>query len=218
MLGHDLLPRAFRPAGMAKERQTRHRQTSGVLRWIGASTVGFTVAGAVLHFPGSFPAGTGGTTLQPEAGLVGAVMGAITGALAGALLWWSIRPRALWTIVPATALGFAVTHALGDGLPTTVDYLPIGLAAGVVMGIAQLRAFGDPPEAVGYVAGSALGLGAGLALGLGIAGATGLLQQPWTPGVGAAQHAVVTVIAGAIWGWATGRRLFGGIRLSTTRV
>ncbi len=188
-----------------------------MLRWIAASTIGFTIAGAALHFPGSFPPGSGGTSFQAQAAVVGVVMGAVSGAVAGALLWLSIRPLASWIMVPATALGFSVSHALGDGLPANVDYLVIGLVAGAAMGIAQLRAFRERPEPLGYIAGSALGLAAGLILGLAIADATGLLRQPWTPGVGALQHVLVSAIAGALWGWATGRRVFRRT-LPTTRM
>ena len=178
-----------------------------MLRWVTASTIGFAIAGAALHFPGSFPVGSGGTSFQPQAAVVGAVMGAVSGAVAGALLWLSIRPRASWLIVPATAVGFAVSHALGDGLPASVDYLVIGLVAGAVMGVAQLRAFDDRPEPFGYIAGSALGLAAGLVLGLAVADAVGLMRQSWTPTVGALQHVLVCAIAGAAWGWSTGRRI-----------
>jgi hypothetical protein len=187
-----------------------------VLRWIGASVAGFALAGAVLHFPGSFPVGSGGTAFQPQAAVVGLVMGAVSGAVAGVLLWWAIRPRASLMLIPATALGFAVSHALGDGLPATFDYLVIGLAAGVVMGIAQLRAFRGPPDSLLYITGSALGLAAGLILGLAIAQALGLMGQAWTPALGALQHVLVCTIAGGVWGWSTGRRLFRGATVTTT--
>jgi hypothetical protein len=94
----------------------------------------------------------------------------------------------------------------------------IGLTAGAVMGIAQLRTFRDPPDRLGYIAGSALGLAAGLILGLAIAEAAGLLREPWTPGLGALQHVLVSAIAGATWGWGTGRRLFRTGTVPTTAV
>lgn len=185
------------------------RQTGAVLRWVAASTVGFAIAGAILHFPGSFPPGSGELTFQPGAAVGGAVMGFVSGLVPGALLWWAARPRASWMLIPATALGVGLCHALGDGLPANVDYLFIGLAAGAVLGFAQLRSFRDPPDTIVYVAGSALGLAAGLTVGLAAAGATGLMAQAWTPSVGAQQHTLVSAIAGAFWAFATGRALLG---------
>lgn len=177
-------------------------------RWIAAGTAGFTIAGVVFHFPGSFPAGSGAAELQAGAALVGAIQGAISGAIAGALLWWSARPIASRMLIAATALGFAVTHGLGDGLPSGTEYAVIGLVGGAVLGLTQQRTFAAPPGALTFVIGSALGLAAGIVLGMTLIDVIGLTRQEWTPAVGALQHGIASAITGVLWSWSTGRRLF----------
>lgn len=177
-----------------------------MLRWVAAAAVGYAVIGYALHFPGSFPVGSGAITIQMAAGLYGAAIGTVSGLIVGALLWWSVRPKASWRLVPATAAGIGLCHALGDGLPYTIDYLPIGLLAGAVMGLLQLGTFRDRPDPLMYVVGSALGLGAGLSVGLPAANA--LLGLAPTPAGYAVQHALVSALAGATWALATGRALF----------
>lgn len=186
--------------------------TAPMLRWIAAGIAGFTIAGAVFHFPGSFPAGSGGSEFQPGAALFGAIQGTISGAIAGALLWWSARPVASRMLIAATALGFALTHALGDGLPAGTEYAVIGLAGGAVLGLSQQRTFAAPPGALAFVIGSALGLAAGIVLGMALIDVIGLTQQSWTPALGALQHGIASAITGLLWSWATGRRLFAGRR------
>lgn len=182
-----------------------------MLRWIAASTIGFAIAGVVFHFPGSFPVGSGGTELQPSAALVGGIQGAISGAIAGALMWWAVRPLASPMLIAATSLGFAVMHALGDGLPASVDYALIGLAGGATLGIAQERTFAQRPGAVRFVIGSALGVAAGIVIGLALIEALGLTRQTWTPAIGATQHGIVAALTGVLWSWSTGRRLFARV-------
>ena len=173
-----------------------------------AATIGFAIAGALFHFPGSFPVGTGGRQLQPEAALTGLVFGALSGAVAGALMWWAVRPRASWLLIPATALGFGLTHAMGDGSPTDVPYALIGIVGGAVLGLAQTRAFTPAPEPLSYTIGSALGIAAGIVLGIAAVEALGLMAQAWTPALGAQQHGIASAITGLLWSFSTGRRLF----------
>lgn len=178
-----------------------------MLRWILAATAGFTIAGAVFHFPGSFPVGSGNFGVSVAAGGFGGLQGAISGAVAGAILWWAIRPLASRWLILATAVGFAVTHAFGDGLPTGVDYVPIGLVGGAALGIAQLRAFRDPPAPFPYVATSSLGLAAGLVVGIALIESMGLTRLEWTPAVGIQQHAIASAVTALLWSWGTGRRI-----------
>lgn len=178
-----------------------------MLRWVAASAVGYAVIGYAFHFPGSFPVGGGAITIQTAAGLYGAFIGTVSSLIVGALLWWSVRPNASWRLIPATALGLGLCHALGDGLPYTIDYLPIGLFAGAVMGVLQVGTFRQRPDPLMYVVGSALGLGAGLSLGL--PGASALLGLAPTPAGYEVLHALVSAIAGAAWALATSRALFG---------
>lgn len=180
--------------------------------WVVASAVGFALAGAGLHFPGSFPVGSGvNATFDGGAAVVGAVLGAVSGLAVGALQWLVLRGRvaraALW--IPATALGVAFTHALGDGLPAVVDYGPIGVVGGAVMGAAQFAVLGSRSRraATRWVLASAVGLAAGIAFGLVAAEATGVMRQTWTPAVGAQQHALVSGITGLVWGAVTGAAL-----------
>lgn len=53
---------------------------------------------------------------------------------------------------------------------------------------------------------------AGSAFGLAVADASGLLRLPWTPAVGAQQHALVSGIAGLVWGALTGGLLVRSLR------
>jgi hypothetical protein len=177
------------------------------IAWMTAATIGFAVAGAAFHFPGSYPVGSGGLGLQPSAAAVGGIMGAVSGAIAGALLWAVARRRATWWLIPATAAGFGVTHALGDGLPWTIPYALIGLVGGAAIGAAQSRALTPPPEPVSYTIGSALGLAAGVVVGIAAVEGLGLMAQPWTPALGAQQHAISSAVAGLLWSFSTGRRL-----------
>lgn len=178
-----------------------------VFRWVLGAAVGFAIAGALFHFPGSFPVGSGNLGVSPAVGALGALQGAISGAIAGALLWWAIRPLATRWLILATAVGFAVTHALGDGLSTGVDYLPIGLVGGAALGIAQLRQFRDPPAPFPYVATSSLGLAAGLVVGIALIESLGLTRLEWTPAVGMQQHGIASAVTGLLWSWGTGRRI-----------
>jgi hypothetical protein len=177
------------------------------LAWMAAAAIGFAAAGALFHFPGSYPVGSGGLGIQPSAAAFGGIMGAVSGAVAGALLWAVARGRASLLLIPATALGFGVTHALGDGLPATVPYALIGLAGGAAIGIAQSRAFRPQVEPVSYTVGSALGLAAGIVVGIAAVEGLGLMAQPWTPALGAQQHAISSALAGLLWSFSTGRRL-----------
>lgn len=176
--------------------------------WLAASVAGFALVGFAFHFPGSFPAGSGGSTLQLDALAFGALMGAVSGAVAGALLWWSVRRLASPALIAATAAGFGVTHALGDGLPQDVPYAVIGVVGGAVLGLAQALTLRPRPDVVAFAVSSALGIGAGVVVGLALIEILGLTRQPWTPEAGALQHAVASAAIGLLWAWSTGRRLF----------
>lgn len=177
--------------------------------WLAASVLGFALAGLVFHFPGSFPVGSGGSTLQIGAAVFGALMGAVSGAISGVALWWSVRRLASPWLIAATAAGFGLIHALGDGLPTDVPYAIIGVAGGAVLGLAQAPALRPRVDTIAFAISSALGIGAGSVVGLAAIDVVGLSRQTWTPQVGALQHALASAAIGLLWGWSTGRRLFG---------
>jgi hypothetical protein len=70
-----------------------------------------------------------------EAAAFGLFIGGVFGLLIGALQWLVLRVwlGVPWTWMLATALGIAVTHALGDGLSPSWSYPPIAVVGGVVM-------------------------------------------------------------------------------------
>lgn len=178
--------------------------------WIVLGTLGCAVAGLMFHFPGSFPAGSGRSSgFAIDEAVFGAALGAVSGAVAGVLLWLGARDRASPWLIGAVALGFATTHALGDGLSASFDYLPIGIAGGTVLGIAVHRSLRQPPSRYAFLVSSALGFTAGLLAGIALADALGLMRQPWTPSLGMQQKTIASGLAGLFWTVGTGRHVFG---------
>ena len=111
--------------------------------------LGYLFAGLGTHFPGSFPVGSGVVAeFDRDAALFGVIIGGVGGLVIGSLQWLVLRSwlGITWGWLAATAVAVSVTHALGDGLPSSWEWPPLAVVGGVVMAAAQwvaLRTRGD---------------------------------------------------------------------------
>ena len=189
------------------ERSQAHWLTASL--WLVASLIGYGLVGAMFHFPSGFPPNTDEFNLGAFFG--GAMQGFLSGLVVGFLQWLVLRrlvDRAgrwvLWT-----AVGLGVVHAFGDALPDPVALPIIGLVGGLALGGTQwfmLRHIFD--KAWLWPITTAVSWAVGINIGLVIIEAMGLLDQPWTPEVGATGHSIVGLAVGLVGGLATGV-LFG---------
>lgn len=142
------------------------------LLWTAATLLGYLFTGIGTHFPGSFPVGSGVLdSLDPSAALVGLVIGGVGGGAIGTLQWLVLRSwiGVSWRWLVATALAVAVTHALGDGLPTSWEWPPLAIAGGSVMAGAQWMALADRMDRAPLSLTSGLVFAAGVISGVAIA-------------------------------------------------
>lgn len=185
--------------------------------WVAATVAGCAIAGAVAHFPGSFPVGSGQAEFSSSAAAFGLVMGTIFGLPLGAAQWLVLRRSVglgkRWIV--ATALGVGLMHALGDGLPAPwswgafrfVDgWLAVGAVGGLGIGALQALAARGRLVAWTWIAGAAVGWSSGITAGLLLAAATGLMTQSG-PAAWAQQHMLVGVVAGLFAGILSGALL-----------
>jgi hypothetical protein len=186
--------------------------------WVVATVAGCAIAGALGHFPGSFPVGSGTQAeFSPSAAAFGLVMGTILALPLGVGQWLVLRRvpgvGARW--IAATALGIGLMHALGDGLPAPWDWglaraadgwVAVGAIGGLGIGSLQALAARGRLLAWTWIAASAIGWPFGIATGLWLADAAGLMAQSG-PGAWAQQHLLVGVVAGLLAGALTGAML-----------
>ena len=112
------------------------------LMWTGASTLGFTFAGLMFHFPSGFPPNNGANWNIP-AFVFGLVMGSFSGLVSGGLQALVLRryfSRARGWIV-ANIAAFAIIHAIGDALPDSFALLTVQIIGGVILGTALWLVF-----------------------------------------------------------------------------
>jgi len=187
-------------------------------RWIFATVAGCAVAGAIGHFPGSFPIGSGTQSeFSTSAGAFGLIMGTILALPLGLMQWLVVRRfpgvGARW--IPATALGVGLMHALGDGFPAPSSagiagaaegWVVVGTIGGLAIGTLQARAARGRLLAWTWIVTSAVAWPAGIAAGLWLADRIGLMTQSG-PGAWAQQHLLVGAIAGLVAGVLTGALL-----------
>lgn len=186
--------------------------------WVAATVGGCAIAGAVAHFPGSFPVGSGTQTeVSPSAATFGLVMGTIFALPLGVAQWLVLR-RSLgvgkrWIV--ATALGIGLMHALGDGLPASDNWGParfvggwlaVGAVGGATVGTLQAFAAAGRVVAWTWIVGSAIAWSCGITAGLLLAAMIGLMAQSG-PAAWAQQHLLVGVVAGVVAGILTGTLL-----------
>lgn len=168
------------------------------LAWIVAITIGFTLGGAALHFPGSY----GSPAFDVTAGVFGFLLGGVNGLFVGVLMWIGLLlsrrdgPRVLAMMV----VSVGVTHAINDGSSTQLPFAFYAAVAGLVTAGAAARILGERRPAVLAVIGGAW------AIGLIVGGWSGnMLGLPTTetPLGWAQDHGWDGLVAGLVWGTAT---------------
>jgi hypothetical protein len=183
----------------------RTRGGPGFILWLAVTTLGLAWAGWFGHFPFGFPPGL--ATPAPRAALIWAGFGAAS-AVAVAVGQWLVLRRSLgvrgsW--VPATVLGVAALHALGDSVAesgrvglVSAELAAVALVGGATTGALQFLALRRRLDrAAWWIAASAAGWGIGVTAGLAAVAALGL-------GSGRDAHAVAGGTAGVIVGASTG--------------
>jgi hypothetical protein len=162
-----------------------------VALWSVATMLGYLFAAVGTHFPGSFPVGSGVvTSFDTNAALFGLFIGGVGGLVIGSLQWLVLRSwlRITWRWLAATAVAMAVTHALGDGMPSSWQWPPLAVVGGLVMAGAQwiaLRGRSDRAQ---------------LALTSGIVFASAVIVGVWIADPRSADWQTAHIVAGAVAG------------------
>ena len=166
--------------------------------WILAITIGLTMGGAGLHFPGSY----GTPAFDVTAGVFGLILGGVNGLFVGALTWIALRlSRRDGSRVPAMmALVVGVTHAINDGSSTQLPFAFYAAVAGLVTAGAAAWILGERRRIMLVVIAGAW------AVGIIVGGWSGtMLGLPITetPLGWAQDHGWDGLVTGLIWGTAT---------------
>lgn len=168
------------------------------LAWITAITIGLTLGGAALHFPGSY----GSPTFSVSEGVFGVILGGVNGLFVGVLTWIGLRlsRRDGLRVLAMMVVSVGVTHAINDGSSTQLPFAFYAAAAGLVTAGAAVWILGERRPNLLVVIGGAW------AIGLIVGGWSGdMLGLPLTETqLGWAQdHAWDGLVAGIVWGIAT---------------
>jgi len=166
--------------------------------------LGYVFAGLGTHFPGSFPVGSGVvTTFDTNAALYGVFIGSVGGLVIGTLQWVVLRSwrgiTSRW--LAATAIAVGVTHALGDGLPSSFDWPTLAVAGGVVMAIAHWLALSGRTDRSSLALASGIVFALALIAGVTVADPRSADWQTAHVVAGAISGAVVAVGYGAVFLW-----------------
>ena len=176
---------------------------SRVSQWVAGTIAGFLIFGSALHFPGSLD----NDPWAPSA----FVLGALTGFLVGALQLFALRGALsrpwLWPI--ATAVGIAITHGLGDGMPTSAGYLSVAFGGGIATGVLQAMLVRQPWWAVAATSAFVVGIVGGWSIAV-AAGVGSIFEEDWLP-----QHAIMSGLTGVLYAASTAP-LFTRIRPENT--
>ena len=131
---------------------------SRVALWIGVTFAGVVVVGGALHFPGTLD----GVGLEVGPLILGGVTGLLIGAAQLVALRGMLAQPWLWPV--ATAVGMAITHALGDGVTESTGYLPVAVVGGLATGVLQAAVLRRPLWVVATAAAFVIGIARGYAL------------------------------------------------------
>lgn len=166
--------------------------------------LGYLFAGSGTHFPGSFPVGSRVVTnFDVEAALFGLLIGTVGGLVIGTLQWLVLRSwlGIAWPWIVATAVAVGVTHALGDGLPSSWEWPPVAVVGGGVMAGAQSVAPRDRADRTLLVLASAAVFALAVIVGVAVGDPRSADWRTAHIVAGAVAGAVVGVAGGAAFLW-----------------
>ena len=168
------------------------------LAWVVAITLGFTMGGAALHFPGSY----GSPAFDVTAGVFGLILGGVNGLFVGALTWIALRlsRRDGSRVLAMMVVIVGVTHAINDGSSTQLPFAFYAAVAGLVTAGAAAWILGERRRIMLVVIAGAW------AVGIIVGGWSGnMLGLPITetPLGWAQDHGWDGLVTGLIWGTAT---------------
>ena len=168
------------------------------LAWITAITIGFTLGGAALHFPGSY----GSPAFDVRAGVFGLILGGINGLFVGALVWIGLRlsRRDGLRVLVMMVLSVGATHGINDGSSTDLPFVFYAAIAGLVTAGAAAWTLGERRPVLLVVIGAAWMVG--LIVGAWSGNMIGLPTTE-TPLGWAQDHGWDGLVAGLVWGTAT---------------
>ena len=168
------------------------------LAWVVAITLGFTMGGAALHFPGSY----GSPAFDVTAGVFGLILGGVNGLFVGALTWIALRlsRRDGSRVLAMMVVIVGVTHAINDGSSTQLPFAFYAAVAGLVTAGAAAWILGERRRIMLVVIAGAW------AVGIIVGGWSGtMLGLPITetPLGWAQDHGWDGLVTGLVWGTAT---------------